>query len=697
MNRSPFSAIPLALFLLLVSTSGALATMEDVEQDKAAGYRSGSFSLGYRGVAYDWLGRSREYAAVESGMIGALKVAHWEKGFGYSVLGEYKAATEYALEGELNYKGVVRAWLSNEKLQHNLDHYAVVPDAYTVAPHPYAGSRWIDGGDRNPGAKYQLEVEQSRVKLKVKPTDYPAHVSLEAWRLERTGEKGLRYLDKSRQTGDPAGAGSPCGQCHVVSRTQTVDHRIDELRGTIDAHLGYVDVILEQLYREFSDEAGPPRDNFGELGGGSLRTAGTWSHDVAPASRFYASTLRLHSSLSGGLTSAASFTYGKRENRQTLPDVGGIAAESEFLKSAVDLGWIASSAWAFNLHYRWLDLDNSNSRTLTNASAGAGQSVQVRPALDQQHAQYRAILTHRPCARTTLKWTYTHEHRARNNTTDDPTNPWLWQLPAEENDNRYRMEMLVRPLEHGRMKVNAWYEYQEVDDVAYGNSAKERQEAFLGISLQPAPHWGALFNLQAAETSNDDFALALANETATGPDYQSYRLQRDQRRVRLNGALWGNLTPALTVGTRGGWMKDAMEQDLLFGSRWNPDPLSNAVVLARSADARQQVSFVNLYGSWTVSEALSAHLEARHIRSHFKFDPDFPDMIVDALPVSADGLGAVSSFTVYQTGASAGLDWKPVENWTWTGRYTYDDYESRDSGLYQGTVQSVMLSLARSW
>lgn len=698
MNGSAFAFKFTLLLLLLTPVSVALATTEDVEQEKVTGYHSGMFSLGYRGIGYDWLGRAREYASVESGLIGTVGIANWKKGFGYNLTGEYKTDTEYALEAELNYRGTIRAWVSNEKLQHNLDHYRVTPDAFTVAPHPYSGTRWVDGVDRNPRANYQLEVEQSRVKLKVKPTDYPAHVTLEAWRLERTGEKGLRYLDKSRQSTDPSGAGSACGQCHVVSRTQKVDQVVNELRGGIDAHLGYVDVIFEQIYREFEDKAGPPRDTFGELGGGTLRSTGTWSHDTAPDSRFISSTLRLHSSLSGGLTGAGSFTYGQRDNQESLPDVGGIQASSDFLKSAVDLGWIATPKWAFNLHYRWFDLDNSNSRTLTNSSSGGtGQSVSVRPAMDTRHTQYRAILTHRPCERTTLKWTYTHEQLERNNTTADPSNPWLWQLPGEENSRRYRMEMLVRPLDHGRMKIDTWYELQQSDAAAYSISAKERQEVFLGVSLNPSPRWGALMNIQAAENDNDDYSVALANETTTGPAYQSYRLSRDQHLVRLNGALWGNLAPTLNVGARGGWMKDSTEQDLVFGSRWNPNPANNYVVMAESADSRQQVTFMNLYGNWTISDTLTGNLEARRIRSHFKFNPDFPDTVINSLPVNADALGSISSFTVYQTGLSAGLDWKPLDHWTWTGRYTVDDYESRDSALFQGTVQSVMVSLARSW
>lgn len=674
------------------------ADSKDSQQEKNSGIFEGKLSLGYRAIAYDRLGRATEYRTQEAGANGLLEVKGWQENNGFSLLADYTDDNDYDVALDANLlSGHLRFWAETEKLQHNLDHYVLPPAAYVdpaVSPaHPGANLSvpWFDAVDRNPGEEYRLTVTRNRVALKAK-ANYPAHVTLEAWQLHREGEKGLRYLEKSDNSG------GNCGQCHVNSRTQKIDQVTNEIKGGVDAHLGYVDVIFEQLYREFKDDAGAPNDTFGDLSGGTLRSAGNYTHDAAAESTLLLSTLRLHSSLSGGLTGAGSVSYGQRENESGYSDLRGVRAESDFIKTAADVGWILSPSWALNFQYRWLDLDNSNSSTLFDNSLGpAGQNIQVREVMDQRRAQYRGFLTHRPCRQTTVKWTYVHEDVERNRTTDDPANPWLWKLPGTEHSDKYRMELLLRPLGNKKLTLDAWYEYQSSDEAAYGSSAKKGQEGFLALSFVPSPSWGGVVNLQGSESENDEHTLALINETASGPAYQRYDLDRSETSVKVNGNLWMNIAKRLSVGTYLSWMKAVVEQDLLFATKWNPVPAQNYAVVAENADSKQQVAGGSIYMKWQVFQGLDVDAEGRHTRSHYRFNPDFADTLVGSLPVSPDGLGDISSFTVYQNSLAAGLSWQPVVDWIWGARYTIDDYESRDDNFYEGTVQNVLVSLTRRW
>ena len=83
-----------------------------------------------------------------------------------------------------------------------------------------------------------------------------------------------------------------------------------------------------------------------------------------PDSKYVASTLKAHTSLSGGVVGAASFTIGERENRTDLSDVRFAQSETDFYKATGDLTLIPSPRWTLNFRYRMLDMDNDNSDQL---------------------------------------------------------------------------------------------------------------------------------------------------------------------------------------------------------------------------------------------------------------------------------------------------------------------------------------------
>ena len=153
-----------------------------------------------------------------------------------------------------------------------------------------------------------MEVQQSSVAVRGKLPNYPAHVNLSYWRLNRQGQKQLRYVDES------------CGGCHKQSRSRTVDRVTEEFKGSVDAHLGPVDLIFEQLVRLFRNREDIPEDTFEPH---YYRTASPalLQHDEVPDARLLESTIKAHTSLAGGLNAAASFTYGTRKNQSDLTTV----------------------------------------------------------------------------------------------------------------------------------------------------------------------------------------------------------------------------------------------------------------------------------------------------------------------------------------------------------------------------------------
>ncbi len=96
------------------------------------------------------------------------------------------------------------------------------------------------------------EITINEVKLRGKVPDYPAHINLSYWRLEKKGDMQLRFVDESC-----------AGNCHMQSRTRKINMVTEEITAGFDAHLGPVDIAFLQTLREFREKsASNPNDQF---------------------------------------------------------------------------------------------------------------------------------------------------------------------------------------------------------------------------------------------------------------------------------------------------------------------------------------------------------------------------------------------------------------------------------------------------
>lgn len=670
-----------------------MATIDDVGAEEET--FQAEVRAGYRAVSIeDEPSRAAEYSFLRPGPTFGLDLRGWKEMRGFSLMADYLNEADYTAEADLNHKGLVRINLATERLFHNLDHlpFADRPDAFKP------GGRWVDFTDANPGDRYAVEVEQNRASLRAKLPNYPAHVNIEYWRLERTGRKQLRFLDHGAD--DPA-QDRGCNQCHVSSRTRPLDRVTEEVKGSIDAHLGPIDVILEQLYREFRNREPVPVDSFGST---RRAAAGNFEHDEDPDSRLVASTLKLHTSLAGGVVAAASYTVGKRENQSELTDVREVKSETDFHKAAGDLTWIPSPRWTFNFRYRLLDMDNSNSSTLTSASEA--EEVRVRNNVDLTRASYGATATLRPSRTWTVKGDYERREIHRGNTgaatalAFDP----VWELPEDETVNRYRLTLLGRPLTGRKLKLNAWYELMTSDDPAYAASSEESHTVFGGATYTPTAKWGALANLRLRQDENDSHRLTQFD----GDSPVIFDLDRQHEELNFSAGAWLTPVPSVTLGFNYGLLRTRIVQDLLFGT--SPSltlPERDFTLEDEKVEYSQRVQTISANATWQITSNLQGRLEGHHIRSFAAFSPNFvrqldyfspntaPGSVLSS--VDSEGLRDISKLDIRQNGLRLALVCQMDEDWKLSLGYTFDDYEDREEGLFDGTAQTYMASLARNW
>ncbi|BCR04969.1 outer membrane channel lipoprotein [Desulfuromonas versatilis] len=648
-------------------------------------------------------GRAAEYSLLHSSATLGLGFKALFPNHRLRLDGTFRNESDFQGEADIDYRGLVRLHASSEALFHNLDHFPAAPPERDDALKPATpATPWVRFSDRQPGDDYSVEVKQNRVALRTRLPSFPLHFNLGYWRLDRQGRVQLSYLEE----GDAAGSGS-CNQCHVQSRRKKLDQVTEEVTAGFDAHLGFIDLGFEQVIREFREREDAPQDSFGGLLSTlspptTFRNPGTYQHDFAPDSRLLTSTLRAHTSVSGGLVGAAAFTLGKRENRSDPADFGPVEAETEFRKAAGDLTLTPNEFWTFNFRYRMLDQDSSNSDRLS--VAGLESEVEVRDNVDLTRGIYAAQASFRPTRKLTLKAEFERRELHRGNT-GGPVEPQfsspfaidpVWELPEEENINRYRLSFYSRPINRTALKLNGWYQFQTSDDPAYATTPHRGHQVFASVAWSPSPVWGALANARLQKDRNNHSEINQFEE----PSGQLTRFELDRRsdQQSLTAGLWANPVDTLGLSLNYGFFGKRVLQDLVYGS----DPL-NTSFLEQDARFSQSVHTATLAANWRVFEDLRLLGEARYSRSHSEFDPDFSsrDLTLfgfpDPVTVDSGELRELSEVDLRQLGFQAGMDWTAGKNWRWSLRYNFSDYDEVDHDKFDGTVHVYMVSLARSW
>jgi len=701
--------------LLLAGGTPALADVVDIESVDTVATEA-SVSVGYRGTSvHGEPSRAREYDSLKSSPLFDARVFADRGSYHLDLDLGYRNDDDYSASAHLDTKGLLRLDLRTERFFHNLDHipydngYRGVPvndSTMRTQLFPAAeGSRpdgWFPNStsqlrtyftDQNPGDDYGLRLDMSEAKLRIKCPDYPAHLNLSYWRYEKQGDRQHRFLSEGGiQTASGAGENS-CVGCHMQSKSRDIDRVTEEFKVGVDAHAGFVDVILESLYRTFRDREEIPVDVFGMHSRG--RDYGSYEHSETPDSNLKELTLRLNTSPSGGLVGSAGFTIGERENRSDLTSVAPVDAETDYYKTTADVTYTPSEKWTFNLRYRLLDLDSDNTAIIYDTVTGIDafkSPVAVRESMDITRAWYEAIANYRPVKHLTLKAEFRREEIERSNTgepvshssstTPITINP-TWQLPDEEVVTRVKLGFSSRLLKKSALKLNGWLAIQQNDDPAYGVSYGDSQELFLGGSYAPSSFWGMQANLNLLKQENKDYEI----------DGESIDRRKEQQTISFGA--WVAPRENLSFDLYYGYFRTAIDQNLYYGS-------NATYVIPQSgddaeADFLQTVQTMSAGMTWQAAEGLSCRVEGYHIRSKAGYDPDFSYIGTPYFPNGANAdssyLRDISKVDIVQNGLKGRVEWQFSDQLTCGVEATFDDYDEKGNDIFDGSVQSYMANL----
>jgi len=693
-----FITCTLTLTASLISASMVSADTQDISQ----GYFNGQVELGYRNVWLDWdKSRVLEYVSPGNSATGMMTVDAGAEQKRLHLFGNFLTDQDYYGELDLDINGLVKIELATDNMVHNLEHFPYNnPDGYLTYQ------------DHDPKDQYQIEVNQNSASAQLKHPDYPAHLNLAYSRQEKTGHQQLRFIDEGN--GGLNGNGS-CGKCHLQSKTRSIDWNTDQFSAGIDAHIGLVDVVVEHLYREFRDNNGVPVDTFGSHGyPPNLNREGPadYQHDEAPDSKMNKTTLKMYTSLAGGLVGAASASFGNMQNESKLTDVTPTKAETDFYQLAGDASYIINPSWTLNFRYRMTDLDSKVPDTIiSTGTLPANGPLLIRDSVDITRSSYEARLTFRPTRAYSIKGEYRYRDIERGNTAGPVdftvaggmiVQPDLsWELPDQERSQRFKLDLNARPLASRKLQIKARYYFETTEDILYGTSFENRHDLFGSATWTSGNRWGLHGSGQYTKEENDGRQLNLPDGTG---GFLSFDPTRDREVTNLVAGAWLMPAKVLTINANYGYLQTAIEQDLIFGGQPSvsgPGDPANFAIIDNQVPFDQSVHTATIMVDLRILDNLGCSLEGRYIKSKSAFDPNFPVASLDfggtVIDMTSEGLKEISEVDVIQTGVTLGIDWQPRPSWTCSASYSYDDYDDQTNFSLEGTAQIVMASMAYNW
>jgi hypothetical protein len=629
--------------------------------EASAGYRFFTITNdGGRAAEYEYLHSS----PVLSGMVNYLGPANK-----FALEGSFLNDKDYFGDLSHDYKGLYRFQLRTESLFHNLEHERL------FAPDFNLGASY-SAVDLNPGERYGVRVGQDLARLRYKLDQYPLHVNLGYWRMAKEGIEQLRFADQAFEGNTN----------RIYTQTRKIDRQTHEGMVGFDTHLALLDVVYDFRIRQFDDLAGTPRDNFIPRLDPLLfmpRNGGAQEHSETPDSRFYSHTIKLHTTLSGGIVGAASYTYGRRDNMSNLRDLSGASQAHDTLQNvAGDFTYTPCGYFSLALKYRRQEVDRNAPPSLASAFA-VDPNVTVRPAIDTQKDSIIATFSFRPVPLLMLKGEYRGVFFSRDHLDSWSSPGRIASLPLAESSDLHSgtFTLTSKPLKGLRFK--AQYSYSTVDNALYGNAFEQKHDGSLQISYNSPSRWGATASTRITRELSDRLtitSLDLITPAITLP------LPRERSAANATFSLWFVPVPRLTVTGSYGLLRNSTDQAVLFAGL---SPASN--VLTNFTSQAQIFSVNSVY---RFSDRLDLSLALQQVRSFAEFAPAFA--VVGPNQDTA-GIQEISQSKTVESSLATRVEYHLAKGYSCAVDYSFRDYDEQIQGLFNGTVQTVMAYVSKKW
>jgi hypothetical protein len=621
----------------------SLAAAEQATSDKAAEAKSteapetafeGRVSGGYRWVTQEGNTIAGEYDYLKSSATGALDMEWDPLPHRFVVESSFLNNKDYFGSMDYAYKDVVLLNMYTRGLFHNLNHYSLGPASTTPG---------VTFTDKDPGAAYGIENQLRRAFVRFKTPDFPFHLYAEVITLDREGMIQQRFLRGFT------------GGLDKVSQSRDIDWNTQQVRVGANSHLGPVEVDYSHMEKQFESLVDK------ELYDVYTAPPASIPHNLVPNLGSSSDTVKLHTSYSGRLVLAGTYTNGEKKNKDS-------GASVQYWNGAGDLTYMPVTSVLIAIKFRHYDLETTNPDTVNSVTPTGLATVNVRDSISSSRDAVSGTIRYRATDRLTLKGEYVTE-------STDRTNTALWDLPQSTTKGTAKLGLTYRVM--NKVTFKADYSQTKVDSPAYDTDPDKASSARASITWMPTARINTLLSYSAVRESRDQLGAPLGGGSRDAA--------RDQGLASFT-ALVGNRS-SITLSYA--YFKNKVDQTISFpiGSMESgPFALEPGVPYDDIAHVGSLVL--------TVAPVDGVNLVASGSRSYSRGNYRIEGA---GTVTNTAGIAELSDMKVIDSEYAAGIEMQHSRNVNSEIRYQYRRYDDQVDNTQDGTEKTILATLSMKW
>ncbi len=621
----------------------------------------GDVKVGYRWISLDGSARSGEYEYFKkSDALSA--IVEWDR-LPHRFLLEYHILNEKDFFKSLDYSfsDIVVFNATSRRLFHNLDHYSFgVDDLGTTSP------LFTDNDQQD---RYSTENTFNTFFLRLKTPDFPFHFYAEARSLEKEGLVQQRFL-----------LGYLGSSINKVSQSRNIDWRTTEAKVGANSHVGPVEVDYSHSEKKF-EALGEKVLYDPYLAAGTVRTAATYPHNLVPDLESSSDTVKIHTSHTGRIVAAGTYTTGEKENRD-----GG--ARTEYWNAAGDLTITPVKNLAIFFKYRHYDLtaDNPGTVTIVGTAPATTYTYNVRDAISSQKDIMSGTIRYRVTDRLTVRGEYALEKIERAvgpqginlqlevSPTPGRTTPAYWEVAPETTKSTTKLSATYRVMK--KLSARADYSHSEIDNPAYNFDPDKSDAAKVSFTWTPTPKLSALVSYNGVREKRDNLELPLA-----GGDRES---SRDQ----ALGSVTVLIGKRSSITTSYACFRNQVDHTLTYNYSTDGTTYTNVTESGVPYDDVAHVGSLLLTHALADAITLTAEASRSYSRGSFRNS---------GTVTNTDGIAEFSDLKVVEDIYAAGVEIALGKDIGTELRYQYREYNDKVDSANDGTTQIVLATMSVKW
>ncbi|MBI4689767.1 MAG: hypothetical protein HY754_05830 [Nitrospirae bacterium] len=537
----------------------------------------------------------------------------------------------YAYRDIVMFRGLTR------KVFHNLDNITLVDsgtsDLYTV-------------DQKDADEKYNIINTSGNLFLRFKTPDFPFHLYANGSFIDNHGSQQQRFLESYSSS-------------KRASREREVDWESKDGTIGINSHIGPVEMDISHNRKKLNI--------IGEKVYENTYSGNTLLYGYRPEFEGSTTTLKLHTSYTGRIVSAATVTWMDRKNNDSK-------AEADYFIGSWNLTYIPYKDMTFYIKYKHKKTEMDNPDTIPANYLGYSvytSSTDVKPSISSSIDTLSGTMRYRPINRLTLNAEYMYERTDRDNSDE-------WKLPKITARDVASLSANTRIMD--KMNLRAKYTHQEVDAPAYNTQPDSSDEVNISLSWNPVTWANGLlsYNLISDERDKLDYVV---------DDVQVTAKNREGQRDRLLGSITFVILKNLSMTPNYAYIRNKITQDLLYENT-DADPSFTEETGVKYKDTAHSYG-INI--NYVPEKNINLNAEVNQIKGKGNFDSS----------ALSESISSFSELNVRETLYSIMGEYMFKGNWIVGLRYKYNSFRDIIDNPYDdtenGIVRIVMATVSKKW